>query len=99
MTIDWNDNFSEYELHIIYKICLRGRICNRHIEGENLCQGVRSDKIGSVKKALKELERKEIIHSYKTQNRYDYCIPNENYRSAINLLKRYAPTYEWIKNI
>ncbi|WP_338101777.1 hypothetical protein [Methanolapillus millepedarum] len=57
MEIDWGLEFTKYELHIIYRIYQSKRICNRHIQEQSLCSGVKSNELGSVKKALKDLVR------------------------------------------
>jgi hypothetical protein len=97
MVADWIESeFTEYELILINKLCLVRRFCNAHMQEESLLSGVKKNKIGDLKKALKNISRKGIIRKYKAQDRYDYCFPMENYVSCLTILKRYSGTYPFI---
>ncbi|WP_338099321.1 hypothetical protein [Methanolapillus africanus] len=69
------------------------------MQEESLCRSVKKHEVGFVKDALKMLIKKEAIHRYKSQNRYDYCIKRENFKHALSLLNRYSSTYGWIVEI
>jgi hypothetical protein len=98
MGIDWECiEFNEYELMILQKFCYKPRFCrNGHYDEKSILSGVKSDKIGFMKDALKNLVRLKIIEKYKAQNRYDYCFPQENYVSTLSILRKYASRYDFI---
>lgn len=98
MEINWgNIEFNEYELMILYKLCIKPRFCrNGHYDEKSLVQGVKSDKICLMKKAIDRIYHLKIIDKYKAQLRHDYCFHRENYVYVLDVLKRYASQYDFI---
>lgn len=97
MVANWIESeFTEYEIFLINKLCLIRRFCDAHMQEESLLSGVKKNKIGDLKKALKKISRKGIVRKYKAQDRHDYCFPMENYTPCLEILKKYADKYPFI---
>jgi|GEM_PF-979762 len=98
MEIDWEKiEFNEYELMILEKLCRKPRFCrNGHYDEKSLFQGVKSDKIGLMRKAIDKLYKLGIIYRYPAQSRPDYCFHQECYPFVLDVLKRYSGQYDFI---
>ncbi len=93
-----NDEFSEFELKVLQKLCVMGRFCpHKHINVKQVVNGlVPSHQYGECTDAIDSLAKKGFLSRYKAQGRIDVCIEKSKYKDCLEVLASFKEKYSFI---
>jgi hypothetical protein len=93
-----NDEFNEFELRVLQKVCLMGRFCpGKHINVDRVVNGlVPSHQYGLCKDAIDSLVKKGFLSRYKAQGRIDICVEKSRYKECLGILASFKSKYDFI---
>ncbi|WP_174591168.1 hypothetical protein [Methanocella conradii] len=93
-----DEEYNEYELKVLQKVCLKGRFCpHKHMSIDQIINGlVPSHLFGKCEDAIYNLIKKGFLSKYKSGNRVDVCFNKGRYREALEILASYKEKYSFI---
>ncbi len=93
-----DQEFTEYELRVLQKVCLNGRFCpHKHMGVDHIINGlVPKHNYGLCEDAIESLVKRGFLSKYKSGNRVDVCFNKGRYREALDVLSHYKGKYNFI---